>query len=106
ALALAEDDDLAVEDVAAGEAQVGEVAAERLAIARLQEAVLAVDEDEGAEAVPLGLVGPAGALGQAGAWPGELRQHRRREWQRHLRSHSSRVCEDFSQGAGRTVDDP
>ena len=61
-------DDLAVEDVAPGrELQLGEVAAQRLAVARLQVGLVAVDEGDGAEAVVLGLVGPALALGEAGA---------------------------------------
>ncbi len=50
-------DDLAVEHVAArGERELGEVAPERLAVARLQEHLIAVDEREAAEAVELDLV--------------------------------------------------
>ena len=53
------DHDLAVEDVAAGrEAQLGEVARQRLTAARLDHALVAVDERDGAEAVVLGLVDP------------------------------------------------
>ena len=57
---VVEEHDLAVEHVAARrEAQLGEVARQRLAVARLQVDVAAVDEGDGAEAVPLGLVHPA-----------------------------------------------
>ena len=57
---LVEQHDLAVEHVAAlGERELGEVARHRLAAARLQEDLAAVDERERAEAVPLGLVDPA-----------------------------------------------
>ena len=72
---LVEQHDLAVEHVAAGrERELGEVAAQRLAVARLQVDVVAVDERDRAEAVPLGLVAPAVAgrqrlrrCGRAGA---------------------------------------
>jgi len=57
AAALVEDDDLAVQDVAPGrERQLGEVARQRLAVARLDLRRVAVDEDDRAEAVPLGLI--------------------------------------------------
>ena len=47
-------DDLAVEHVApGGKRELGEVAAERLAVARLQEDLLAVHEGQAAEAVEL-----------------------------------------------------
>src|ERR1700733_14367085 len=50
-------DDLAVEHVTpGGQHELGEVAPERLAVARLQEAVFAVDEGEAAKAVELDLV--------------------------------------------------
>src|SRR6185312_9883937 len=65
--AFPEHDDLAVEDVAPGrEVELGEVAAQVAAVARMQGVKLAVHERERAEAVPLGLVGPALALGQRG----------------------------------------
>ncbi len=51
---------LAVEDVASGrEADLGEVARERLAVARLKLDVVTLDEGDRAEPVPLGLIGPA-----------------------------------------------
>ena len=57
---VVEEDDLAVEHVAAlGERELGEVAAQRAAVARLQVDVGAVDEGDRAEPVPLGLVGVA-----------------------------------------------
>jgi ketopantoate reductase len=63
--ALPEHDDLAVEDVAAGrEVELGEVAGKVARVARVQGLQLPVDERERAEAVPLGLVGPAVALRQ------------------------------------------
>ena len=63
---VVEEHDLAVEDVAArGEGELGEVARERLAVARLEVDVVAVDEGDRAEAVPLGLVDPAVARRQA-----------------------------------------
>ena len=66
-------DDLAVEDIAPGrEDQLGEVAAQRLAVARLQVGLVAVDEGDRAEAVVLGLVGPAVAFGQSGSRAREL----------------------------------
>ena len=72
-----EDDELAVEDVAAvGELELREVAAQRLAAARLDVDVVAVDEDDCAEAVPLGLVRPLVALGQCLARERELRLDR------------------------------
>ena len=73
------DHDLAVEDAAFRErraervAQLGEVAIERLQVARLGEHLVAVAEDDRPEPVPLRLVQPALAVGQAS---GRLRQHR------------------------------
>ena len=59
------DHDLAVEHVAARwEAQLGEVARERLAAARLDHALVAVDEHDRAEAVVLRLVRPLLAVRQ------------------------------------------
>ena len=59
------DDDLPVEHVAAGgKGELGEVAPERLAVARLQEHLVAVDEREAAEPVELHLVAVVIALGQ------------------------------------------
>ena len=64
----ARDDDLAIEHVAAGrEAQLREVAGQGAAVARLELGVVAVDERDRAEAVVLGLVGPAFAIGQRAA---------------------------------------
>ena len=81
---LAVDDDLAVEDVAArGERQLGEVAGEVAAVARLEPDLVAVDERDGAEAVPLRLVGPAVPLRQARARARELRQQGGREREGH-----------------------
>ena len=81
---VAEDDDLAVEHVAAGrEAQLGEVARQRAPVARLQLDVVAVHERDAAEAVPLGLVDPAFAGRQLLGRPGELREERWCERQRH-----------------------
>jgi hypothetical protein len=77
-------DDLAVEHVAAGrELQLGEVAAQRLAVARLQVGLVAVDERDGAKAVVLGLVGPAVTLRQAGSRARELGRQRRFERKGH-----------------------
>src|SRR4029079_6273066 len=69
--AVGADHELAVEDVAAlREAQLGEVAPERLAIARLDEEVAPVDEHDRAEPVQLRLVEPAVAVGElAGGAP-------------------------------------
>ncbi len=78
------DDDLAVEDAAAvGEPQLGEVAGQRAPVARLELDVVAVHERDGAEAVPLGLVGPAVAVGERGSRARELGQERRVERQGH-----------------------
>jgi len=58
-----EKNDLTVDDVASGrEAQLGEVARQRLATARLQVGVVTVDEGQAAEAIPLGLVRPAAVV--------------------------------------------
>ena len=57
---IVEEHDLAVQDVATfGKRKFGEVPAHRLPAARLQIDVRAVDEGDGPEAVPLGLVHPA-----------------------------------------------
>ncbi len=62
---LPEDHELAVGDVPPGrEAELGEVAGERLAVSRLDEHVVPVDEHHGAEPVVLRLVRPLLALGQ------------------------------------------
>src|SRR3954454_20369985 len=67
------DDDLAVEDVAPRrEAELGEVAREVAPVARLELHGVAVDENDGAEAVPLGLVRPAVTGRQARARAREL----------------------------------
>ena len=82
-----EQHDLAVEHVAAlRELELGEVARERPAVARLQVHVAAVDERDRAEAVPLGLVDPAVAGRQRARGLGELGQDRRGERQRHGRA--------------------
>src|SRR3954452_5403809 len=84
--ALALDDELAVEDVAArGELDLREVARHRLAVARLQVALAAVDEGDRAKAVPLGLICPAVAPRQRGSGPGQLGQDGRLERERHGR---------------------
>src|SRR5262249_57672975 len=74
ALALgAGDHQLAVEHVAAGwEAQLWEVTVERLAVARLDEVLVAVAEDDRTEAVELRLEAPAVALGQRAVRSREL----------------------------------
>jgi hypothetical protein len=67
AAAGAEHDQLAVQDVIpVREFELGEVAAERPAVARLQKCLLGVHEGERAKSVPLGLVGPALVLRQGG----------------------------------------
>src|SRR4029077_14535796 len=59
--------------VAAGrEAQLREVAVHGTAVPRLQHVRVAVDEDDRAEPVQLGLVAPALAVGQLVHGPGEL----------------------------------
>ena len=71
------DHELAVDhEATVREAELGEVAPQRFPVARLhvRVAAVAVDEDDGPEAVQLRLVEPALALGQAG---GQLGQHRR-----------------------------
>ena len=81
---VVEQHDLAVEHVAAlGERQLGEVARHRLAAARLQVDLAAVDEGERAEAVPLGLVDPAVAERERLGGAGELREDGRLERQGH-----------------------
>ena len=66
-----DDDDLAVDDAALGQRggergdELGEVAVHRLLVAALQQDLVAVAEDQRAEAVPLGLELPALAVGQA-----------------------------------------
>ena len=75
----ARDDDLAVEDAASrqirsqGRRQLREVAVQRLEVAALDEHLVAVSEDESPEAVPFGLVLPAGASRDLVR---ELSQHR------------------------------
>jgi len=57
---LIEEHDLAVQDIAAlREGELGEVPAQRFPAARLQIDVRAIDEDDGAESVPFGLIRPA-----------------------------------------------
>jgi hypothetical protein len=73
----AEDDQLAIEDVAPlGELDLREVPAERLGAAGLQVDLIAVDEGEGAEAVVLGLIDPVLALGKLLSRERELRLDR------------------------------
>ena len=79
-----EEDDLAVEDVApGGKEELREVAAQRLAAARLDVDVRAVDEGDGAETVPFGLVRPTLAGRQVLGRPGELGEQWWLEGQRH-----------------------
>ena len=81
---VVEQHDLAVEHVAAlGELQLGEVARHRLAAARLEVDLAAVDEGERPEAVPLGLVDPAVAERERLGGAGELREDGRLERQGH-----------------------
>ncbi len=78
------DHQLAVEHPAPRrEAQLGEVAAEVFAAARLDLEVLAVDEDDRPEAVELGLVGPLLADRQLFAGQRQLRLDRWREGKGH-----------------------
>ena len=82
-------DDLAVEHVAAGRQRrrhLGEVAGQPLAVARLQLDLVAVHEGDGAEAVELGLVGPAVARGQRVTRARELREDGGPERERHGRA--------------------
>ena len=89
ALAIrAGDDDFAVEDAALGQlcqkrgAQFWEIAVERLAVAALDEQVVAVAKENGAKAVPFGLelegvagwdrVDALGEHGQQRRWKGEV----------------------------------
>ena len=83
---LVEQDDLAVEHVAAvGEPQLGEVAGERAAVTGLEVDVLAVDERDRAEAVPLGLVDSSPSPGgQLLGGAGELGEQRGREGEGHV----------------------
>src|SRR4051812_17897912 len=81
---VVEPHDLAVEDVAPlGELQLGEVAGQRLAVARLQVDAVAVDERDRAEAVPLRLVDPAVALREGLLRLGELGEEGRAQRQGH-----------------------
>jgi hypothetical protein len=87
AAAVIEQDDLPVHDVPTGrEGEFGEIAGERLAVARLQDHLALVDERDAAEAVPLGLIHPLLPLGQRLRRPGELRHDRHRQLKRHDRS--------------------
>ena len=87
--AVVGDDDLAVEDAALGELgaerveEVGEVAIEWLGVAALEVDVVAVAEDESAEAVPLGLEAPVAGGGDGVDALGEHGEERRREGERH-----------------------
>ena len=86
------DDDLAVEDAALRQrgaqrlGQLREVAIQRLQVARLRVDLVAVAEDEGAEAVPFGLEQPAvvrrgarrtalASIGSTGGWNGRCEGH-------------------------------
>ena len=76
--------DLAVEHVTAGgKGELGEVARQRLAAARLQVHVRALHERDRPEPVVLGLEGPALAVGQLPAREGELRLDGRGEREGH-----------------------
>jgi len=76
--------DLAVDHVTAlGEHQLGEIALQRLAVARLQVDLVAVHERERAKAVPLGLVGPSLPFGQLGLAACQLREDGGRERKGH-----------------------
>ncbi len=82
--AVARDHDLAVGDVAAGrEDDLGEVAPQGLAGARLHHDVVAVHEDDRPEAVELALVRPAVALRHLAGRAGELGRDGRGERQAH-----------------------
>src|ERR1700757_1975186 len=78
------DDDLAIDDVATdGEAELWEIPAQGLPAPRLNENVLAVDEDDRAETVELRLVRPLVAERQLLSRAGELGRDGRLERQRH-----------------------
>ena len=77
---LAEDDQLPVEHVVAGrELELREVPSQRLAVARLDKGLVAVDECQRPKAVPFGFVGPFLALRQRRAGERKLRHDRGRE---------------------------
>src|ERR1700733_1053898 len=87
------DDDLAVQHIATcGKLELGEVAPERLAVARLQEYLLAVDERNAAKAVELDLVAVVLALGQLLARERQLRLERRLQRQAHCLVSSLPAC--------------
>src|SRR5258706_9940297 len=81
--AIARDHDLAVDDAARRQGslqrrrELREIAIQGLEVARLDERLLAVAEDEGAEPVPLRLEQPAVALWQR---IGRLGEHRLNRW--------------------------
>ncbi len=87
------DHQLAVEHPAPRrEAQLGKVAPQLLAAPRLDVEVLAVDEDDRAEAVELRLKGPLLAARQLFAGQRQLRLDRRREGQAHGAQATRRRC--------------
>src|SRR3954451_14391079 len=77
-------DDLAVEHVAARrERDLGEVAQQRLAVARVPIPLAAVDQRDAPKTLSFGLVGPAAALRKRAAGLRELRGQGRRDRERH-----------------------
>ena len=85
------DDDLAIDHGPLGEGrpkrrlELGEVAVQGSQVAALHEELVAIPEDDGPEAVPLGLVGPAGPVGQRRLGLRQHRRERRREREAHAR---------------------
>ena len=91
------DDDLAVDHAALervglhGRHDLGEVAGERALVAAAQLDLVAVPEDDAAEAVPLGLVERVVADGELGCGLGQHRLHRRLHGEIHAGQSSSRL---------------
>ena len=88
--AWARDHDFAVENALLGKlveqgfAEIGEIAVEGLAVSALDEEVVAVAKDDGAETVPLGLEAPGvGVRGEFVDALGEHGEDRRGEWLGH-----------------------
>src|SRR5919109_4864009 len=103
AAVLVEEHDLAVEDVApGGELELREVAPERAPVAGLEIDLRAVDEGDGAEAVPLGFKAPSVAGGEGFGGTGELGEHRGHERERHAPSKSDGASARKAGGARRS----
>ena len=95
------DHQLAVEHPApGGEAELGEVAGQLFAAARLDVGVVAVDEDDRAEAVELRLIRPLLADRQLFAGQRQLRLDRRREREGHPAAAAARAAPGSRAGPG------